>query len=285
MYTILVSDTNELVTTVKERIVQRSKLIDNLHFLVSPTYKEYDMQNFTAMLEYILPVSRELHSEILTKSDELYKGMIEYKIPLDTSITKEAGNVEMQITFAYVEMAPDGQVYQRVRKTTPTTLQVISVPSWCDLVPDGALTALDQRLIQVEAMMQAANDMAQSLSDTKADNITYNKTDNSLQLMANDNLIGQKVYLNGGGSGIAQIRVDDIGNLVVVYSDGTEEIIGKLSGNCAGIYIPSMKEDIMTFTLADKATENVISFDIDTNNEWNQIDGPEAKSNYIWKEI
>ena len=32
MYTILVKDTNELSTTVKERIMQRSKLIDNLHF-------------------------------------------------------------------------------------------------------------------------------------------------------------------------------------------------------------------------------------------------------------
>ena len=56
MYTILVSDNNELVTTVKERIIQRSKLVGNLHFLVPQKYKDFDMDNFTAMLEYILPV-------------------------------------------------------------------------------------------------------------------------------------------------------------------------------------------------------------------------------------
>ena len=69
MYTILVSEDNELITTIKERIMQRSKLVDNLHFLVPQTYKDFDMNSFTAMLEYIAPVSRELHTEILDKSE------------------------------------------------------------------------------------------------------------------------------------------------------------------------------------------------------------------------
>ena len=34
MYTILVTESNELVTSVKERIMQRSKLVDSLHFLM-----------------------------------------------------------------------------------------------------------------------------------------------------------------------------------------------------------------------------------------------------------
>ena len=73
MYTILLNDTNELITSVKERIMQRSKLVDNLHFLVDPIYKGIDMTDFTVMMEYILPVSREYKSEVLVKSDELYK--------------------------------------------------------------------------------------------------------------------------------------------------------------------------------------------------------------------
>ena len=40
MYTILVNDDNTLTTSVRERIMQRSKLVDSLHFLVEPTYKE-----------------------------------------------------------------------------------------------------------------------------------------------------------------------------------------------------------------------------------------------------
>ena len=98
MYTILVKDTNELSITVKERIMQRSKLIDNLHFLVNPLYKdEIDMTGFTVMMEYILPVSKKYRTEVLTLSEELYKEKLEYKLPFDTKLTEEAGNIEVQL--------------------------------------------------------------------------------------------------------------------------------------------------------------------------------------------
>ena len=38
MYTILATDDNELRVTVKERIMQRSKMVDSFHFLVKPMY-------------------------------------------------------------------------------------------------------------------------------------------------------------------------------------------------------------------------------------------------------
>lgn len=287
MYTILVSDNNELVTTVKERIMQRSKLVGNLHFLVPQKYKDFDMDNFTAMLEYILPVSKELHTEILDKSEELYKDHIEFKFPIDTSITKEAGSIEILLTFVYVEMLPDGQTLQHVRKISPTTLQIIPVPAWCDIVPDSALSALDQRLIEVEAMMKAANEMTQMLYDTKADNIKYDEYANTLQLTSNGSLIGDQITLKGASSNITSMVIDDSGNLIINYSDGRSENIGKVSGGaCAGVYIPSYSNDgVLTFTLKDKAEDQVYEFDIDSSNDWNPVDGEEAKSEYIWQSL
>lgn len=287
MYTILVSDNNELVTTVKERIMQRSKLVGNLHFLVPQKYKDFDMDNFTAMLEYILPVSKELHTEILDKSEELYKDHIEFKFPIDTSITKEAGSIEILLTFVYVEMLPDGQTLQHVRKISPTTLQIIPVPAWCDIVPDSALSALDQRLIEVEAMMKAANEMTQMLYDTKADNIKYDEYANTLQLTSNGSLIGDQITLKGASSNITSMVIDDSGNLIINYSDGRSENIGKVSGGaCAGVYIPSYSNDgVLTFTLKNKAEDQVYEFDIDSSNDWNPVDGEEAKSTYIWQSL
>lgn len=195
MYTILVNDSNALVTTVKERIMQRSKLVDKLHFLVNPTYKEHDMTKFTVVMEYVSPASRELHTELLTQSSELYKGMIEYTLPFDTSLTKEAGDIEVILTFTYVEMDADGNTYQYVRKTTSTTITIIAVPTWCNVVPDAALTAIDQKLIEMGAMMNALNDMTQILSDTKADNLKYNENTNELQLLSGETEIGDKVVI------------------------------------------------------------------------------------------
>jgi hypothetical protein len=66
MYTIIVSDDNTLDKTVIERIMCKSKLVNNLHFLVPLMYREIDMNGFTAVLEYRLPASGDYHSEILS---------------------------------------------------------------------------------------------------------------------------------------------------------------------------------------------------------------------------
>lgn len=284
MYTILLNDTNELITSVKERIMQRSKLVDSLHFLVDPTYKGLDMSGFTVMLEYLLPVSREYHSEILVKSDALYKEKLEYKLPFDTCLTKEAGNIEIQLTFVKVSLDADGNNTQQVRKTSSTTIKILPISAWSDIVADNALGAIDQRLIQAEAMINAVGEMAQQLDSTKADNITYNEEDNYIQLTANGTPIGDKIILKTVGTNVTSIEVNDDGELIVHYSDGTSKNIGKIGGECAGVYVPSYSEDgILTFTLSDKAGEPSYSFDIDSSNDWNPVG--DGKTIYIWNQL
>lgn len=200
MYTILLTESNELTTSIRERIMQRSKLVDTLHFLVDPTYKGFDMSAFTVTMEYVLPVSREYKTETLVMSPELYKGKLEYKLPFDTDLTKEAGKIEVKLTFTKVEMDADGNVMQRVRKTGSTTITIVACSSWCEIIPDSALSALDQRLIQLDAMIAAANDMTDYLNATKADNLTYNENTNELQLMADGSMIGDKVTIKASAA-------------------------------------------------------------------------------------
>ena len=193
MYTILVTSNNELTTSVKERIMQRSKLVDVLHFLVEPTYKGYSMADFTVTLEYILPVSREYKTETLVKSEELYKDRLEYKLPFDTELTKEAGKVEMQLTFTFVDLDASGNAIQRVRKTSPATIDIIPITAWSDIIPDSALSALDQRILKQDAQIRALSEIAIASTEGKADNLVYNKEDDTLQLSANGVGIGNKV--------------------------------------------------------------------------------------------
>ena len=77
MYTFLINEDNTLTASVVERVMQRSKLVDNLHFLADTTYKGIDMSNYTVMLEYVLPVSKNYKTEILKKSTVLYKNKLE----------------------------------------------------------------------------------------------------------------------------------------------------------------------------------------------------------------
>lgn len=212
MYTILLNETNELITSVKERIMQRSKLVDNLHFLVDPIYKGHDMSEFMATMEYLLPVSKELHTEQLTLSDELYKEKLEYKVPFDTTLTKEAGKIEVQLTFTKIEMDEEGKATQYVRKTSPASITIVPISAWSDIIADSALDIIDQRLIQTEAMINALNDLSQEIYDNKADNIVFNT--NKIQLVANGKPIGDPVSLDEAHDQLIDDSAD--GNIKVV---------------------------------------------------------------------
>ena len=184
MYTFLINEDNTLTVSKRERIMERSKQVDTLHFLADTTYKGVDMSEFTVMLEYVLPISKRYKTEILKKSEELYKNKLEYKLPIDTNLTNEPGDIQIQLTFVDVTMDPDGTTVQHVRKVGPGVITVVPIQNWSDIVPDEALGALDQRIIALNAQIKALSDRNNAILDGKADDLSYND-DHTLQLLAN----------------------------------------------------------------------------------------------------
>lgn len=215
MYTILVKDTNELAVTVKERIMQRSKLVDNLHFLVDPLYKQSDMTDFTVMMEYILPVSKEYCSEVLTLSEELYKEKLEYKLPFNTNLTKEAGNIEVQLSFTKVELDAEGNSIQYVRKTSPATITIVPISAWSDMIPDSALNAVDQRLLKTEAQIKALEEFNNITTVTKADNIVLDEETHEIYLTADGKPIGNKIDIDTVTDAIVDNAEDGIVTMII----------------------------------------------------------------------
>ena len=199
MYTFLIGEDNTLTATVVERIMERSKLVDSLHFLADPIYKETDMSDFTVMMEYVLPVSKKYKTEILEKSDELYKDMLEYKLPFDTALTSEPGDIEIQLTFVNVMLDADGRNTQYVRKVGPGSIKIVAISTWSDIIPDEALSAVDQRLLAAQAMINALNEQNNTIMKSKADSLRYK--DNLLQLTAQGNPIGTAVKIESGSGG------------------------------------------------------------------------------------
>ena len=194
-YVILINDENELYGSHKERIMQRSTGVDSLIFVTDYLYKKtYDMTNATVMLEYVLPCSKRYRSEILELSQERYNdSFLQYKLPLTTKLTSEAGEIELQVTFVYADLDANGNGIQRVRKTSPTTIEIVPISAWADIVPDEILTPLDQRLIVLSAQTQAIDEYLNILDKNKVDNLVYDSIEDTLQLSASGVGVGDKV--------------------------------------------------------------------------------------------
>lgn len=198
-YVIMINDDNSMTITQKRRIVQRSKLIDDLWFLTKPEYNGYNMADFTVMLEYLSPVSRKYRTEFLALNENQYNGYLKYSLPFDTKVTAEAGSVELMLTFLRVELDENGKSKQRVRKISGVNIDIIPISAWSDIIPDCALSALDQRIIKMDAQIKALNDTSVAMADNKADNIAYDEETNVLQLKSGDKLIGNKVTISNVG--------------------------------------------------------------------------------------
>lgn len=193
-YVIIVEDDNSLYGSHKERIMQREKLFNKLWFLVAPYYKGYDMSQCTVTMRYLLPISKEFVTETLVLSEEKYEEYLKYVLPIDTNLSKEHGDIELNLTFTMLDVDDNGNIVQRVRKTDNHKLHITKLPDWDSVIPDSALSAIDQEIIKIDARIKALNHINNAMMDTKADNITYK--DNKLQLIANGKKIGNVIDIN-----------------------------------------------------------------------------------------
>lgn len=192
-YVIIAENDNSLYGSQKCRIMQREKLFNKLYFLVAPDYNGYDMSQCTVTMRYLLPISKEFKTETLVLSEEKYKCYLKYILPIDTNLTKEWGDIELNLTFIMVDVDDDGNVVQRVRKTDNHILHITKLPDWDSVVPDSALSAIDQRIIAQSAQIKALEELASVLDDNKVDNLVYNPNSETLQLSAKGTPVGNKV--------------------------------------------------------------------------------------------
>lgn len=286
MYTILVSDNNELITTAKQRIMQRSKLVDTLHFLVNPIYNGLNMADFTAMLEYTSPETGTYSTETLILSDALFKDRLEYKLPIDTDITKEAGEVQIKLSFASVEMSGDGEVAQYIRKAGPGSIAVIPYDAWSDAIPDESLSAIDQRLLRAEMLIQAANDFNAYLDETKADNIVVDKETNTVQLTSNGNPIGDVIGWTSNGDIVIDVEIDENGHLVVTLSDGRVIDAGFVGIGAKGTtFIPHISNDHILSWTNDGGLDNPDPVDLNFKDNWSEVGSDENETAYVWNQL
>lgn len=210
-YTFLLESDNCLTASRREVIMQKSKLVDEIVFLVNPQYKKEDMSIFNVMMEYILPVSKEYHTLELIQDSNGYQDYLKFVVPFDCNLSSEAGDIQLQLTFTFVGLDADGDVIQKVRKTKVGTLHVTPISNWSDFIPDSALSSLDQRILKTQAQINELGYYAQVISENQVDNLKYDSANDTLQLTSNGNTVGDAVSVRDMlDDGVPVVDLDSI---------------------------------------------------------------------------
>ncbi len=193
MYTFLMNTDKSLVATERINIYQREKLADKMQFIFPKTYEDIDLtsDNTSIILKYA-DQERVAQSEYLVKDSELYKdNYVRCELPIDTDITRLAGNLTLHVTVIQIDADTKET---KVLHTSEIVLTVLPLKDMYVNVTDKSLEILDQKIIELQARIEAANALNESIDANKADDISYEN--NTLQLMSNGQKIGTSYVLD-----------------------------------------------------------------------------------------
>ena len=146
MYDIYIRNDNSVIVTGGNRIVQGSSMVDTVRVLVPKEYNETitNMSEFSCMMEYILPCSKKYLVDVLVEDvpnepsdDDIYKDYVVYKYDVDSELTSEPGDIEVQFTFAKAPVVDEYGIEiepERLRKTKKTKITIVPIAKWSDIM-------------------------------------------------------------------------------------------------------------------------------------------------------
>lgn len=195
MYTILMDDDKNLIQTITKKIYQRENLVDDFHFLFPETYNNLELSKCTAVLKYITPDGTP-RAEHLVKNEELYKGKLEYFLPINTNFTKNDGNIRLRVSFVFVDYE---NKQQKVLHTSETIVPILPLNDYYNFVPEESLEFVDKMFASFDSKIKAMESIAETYDKEKADNI-LKKSNNKIQLTSHGKPIGNEITISGDGS-------------------------------------------------------------------------------------
>ena len=195
MYTLKITDNNTVVTSVKEKIVERSNYVDNIQIIVAKLYKEQiDMSEATVYMEYTLPISKKIKiTQLIPNNLEFKDDYIQYIVPAEANLTAEAGDIEVSFTFLKLISNEDDSVTPYVRKTQSGIIHISPLAAFAKFDPSEMLDDIDQRLLQWIALQQDMKALSES---------TYNEMVTDIHINDDKKLILTKRDGQDTGNGV-----------------------------------------------------------------------------------
>ena len=218
MYTLRITDDNNVITTVKENLMEKSNCVNSIQIIINKLYKEQiDMTDTTAYMKYVLPVTKKIKMTQLIADTTTDESHILYTIPVTANISAEPGDIEVSFTFLkLVHDEESDTTTSYVRKTESGLIHITKLAQFDSYEPSEMLTELDQRIL---ALMATAEDI-KKLGQATYDNMPIDmKLDSEAKKLTLVNANGN----TGDGVGIADLSDSIAKELTGTDPDGTQD--------------------------------------------------------------
>ena len=172
------------------------------------------------------------------------------------------------VAYAYM----DGATVKSVK------FAVIKRPMPSDYISDQN-EEIEEKFTQIDIMLE-------NLNENKADDIYYDEEGKYIQLVANGELVGNRVELpNYDTPCIENCEVNAEGHLILTFTNGKIIDAGYV-GNTDGVtFTPHISEDLILSWSNNGGLENPDPVDLNPFDEWAEIDGVESNSDYVWESL
>ena len=181
MYTIYLNSDKSLITTEKINLYQREKLIDKIQFVIPKEYNGFNLLLFTPYLKYVDQMNI-VHAELLTISNDDYKeNYFTCIVPVDTNLTKYAGNIVIHLQLTWVD--PD-TLKQYVLTSGKDVICISPVQDLYEFVPDESLDVITQKIGELNAKAEALELISNTYTENQVDDLELDKETDKLYVTA-----------------------------------------------------------------------------------------------------
>lgn len=184
-------DSNKiLTTTIRCPIRQYDKNVDNINFLIVPTYEGFDISSFTVAVKYTLPNGTK-RCELLNLCKDMYKGYLKYQLTVNTDLTIQHGNVELRLILT--KSTSDKEENNDMYKFSTNKVSMFIEPVDCDnsTDEDDDIHNIYDKMDTVEIKLLEIENRINEHQANKADDIEI--IDGEIWLMSNGEKIGDPI--------------------------------------------------------------------------------------------
>lgn len=290
MLYIKLDENMNLGITVNEPIYRGDRLNKKIIYLLPLTVGDIDVQAATVYLSYIR-ADGTADVALLTRMDQTYnESYYQYTLPITSTLTRYAGEI-----CSWLQIYAGSPRNPMIAKSGECMLRILDSKNMDEYISDRNLSLIYEMQKQMEDKVDKAEEtlntridvVAEELSK-KADNVTFNEEDGTLQLMCGEDPIGDSIIVkvNGTSAGITNVGINDGGELIITFDDGTEQNLGVVVGSDGAVYVPHISEQkVLTWTIETKASEIPDEVDLNPNDEWSGIDDSEVTTEYVWEKM